>query len=113
MLPSWLSARTSICIGEGHGGDNRKPLFLSSHGLDAEKVVEQMRIHACVPEHSLNWRVEPIKSTYRTHVLLHAVDEFTVQSSVSQLLVFVRGIDKKILCYGRTSWNVSHERANN
>ncbi|GFU30594.1 hypothetical protein TNCV_481601 [Trichonephila clavipes] len=37
---------------EDHGGDHRKPLFLPSHGLDAEKVEEQMRIPARVPEQS-------------------------------------------------------------
>ncbi|GFY47285.1 retrovirus-related Pol polyprotein from transposon TNT 1-94 [Trichonephila inaurata madagascariensis] len=52
MFPSWLSASTSFHIGETRKLDHWRPLFLPSHGLDAEKVEEQMRIHACMPEQS-------------------------------------------------------------
>ncbi|GFY60632.1 hypothetical protein TNIN_137351 [Trichonephila inaurata madagascariensis] len=51
MFTSWLSAGTSFRIEEARGRDHRKPLFLPSHGLDAE-VKELMRIQACVPEQS-------------------------------------------------------------
>ncbi|GFX32265.1 hypothetical protein TNCV_1324661 [Trichonephila clavipes] len=51
MFSSWLSASTSFHI-EVRGSDHRKPSFLASHGLDAEKVEEQMRIPASVPEQS-------------------------------------------------------------
>ncbi|GFU30592.1 hypothetical protein TNCV_481581 [Trichonephila clavipes] len=34
-------------------------------------------LHAC--RNSLNWRVEPIKSTYQTHILLHGFVTYSYQ----------------------------------
>ncbi|GFY76308.1 hypothetical protein TNIN_213861 [Trichonephila inaurata madagascariensis] len=90
MFPSWPSASTSFRIGEVHGRDHRKPLFLPLHGLDAEKVKEQMCIHTHVPEQSqfeimLNQSKVPMELTFFFMVeIFERTGFYTAKDNVSQ-----------------------------
>ncbi|GFW01759.1 hypothetical protein TNCV_1232591 [Trichonephila clavipes] len=70
MFLSWPSASTSFRV-EARELDPRKPLFLPSHGLDAEKICiqpEQSRYEIMLSQSKV--RINQSIKSYRTHAFL-------------------------------------------